>query len=359
MEQAITRRGESGMTIGLDLGDRSTHYLVLSLTGQVLEKGRVRTRPDRMKRFLLEWRPSVVALEVGAHSPWVSRLAAGCGHQTVVANPRKVAAIYAADHKSDARDCEHLARLARFDPKLLHPIRHRGPKTRADLAVLRARDVLVRVRTGLVNHVRGAVKAVGARIPIGISADAFGKKAKESLPAELRPALEVLVDEIARITAQIRELTRRIERGIPEAYPEASRLMQVPGVGPITALSFVLTIEDPGRFDRSRDVGPYLGLVPRRSSSGHRDPELRITKAGDRDVRRLLVQCAHHILHHSRVDSDLRDWGLKLAARGKKNAKKRAIVAMARKLAVLLHRLWVSGQDYEPRRHRSEEDAAA
>jgi len=347
------------MTIGLDLGDRSTHYLVLSVTGKVLEKGHVKTRPDRVERFLREWRPSVVALEVGTHSPWVSRLVTACGHEAVVANPRKVASIYAADHKSDGRDCEQLARLARFDRNLLHPIRHRGLKTQVGLAEIRARDALVKVRTGLVNHVRGAVKAVGARIPAGISTGAFGNKAKEHLPDELRPALDGLLDQIAMITAQIRVLTRRIERRIRDEYPEATRLMQVQGVGPITALSFVLTIEDPGRFERSRDVGPYLGLVPRRSSSGRRDPELRITKAGDRDVRRLLVQCAHHILHHPRADSDLRDWGLKLAARGKKNARKRAIVAVARKLAVLLHRLWVSGQDYEPRRLRREEDVAA
>jgi transposase len=347
------------MTIGLDLGDRSTHYTLLSVTGKVLEKGRTKTRPDRMERFLRECHPSVVVLEVGTHSPWVSRLATACGHDTVVANPRKVASIYAADHKSDGRDCEQLARLARFDRKLLHPIRHRGLKTQVDLASIRARDALVRVRTALVNHVRGAVKAVGARIPPGISTVAFAKKAKEHLPDELRPALEGLLDQIARSTAQIRVLKRRIERQIQDEYPEAIRLMQVQGVGPITALSFVLTIEDATRFDRSRDVGPYLGLVPRRSSSGRRDPELRITKAGDRDVRRLLVQCAQHILHHPRADSDLRDWGLKLAARGKKNAKKRAIVAVARKLAVLLHHLWVSGQDYEPRRHSRDEDVVA
>jgi transposase len=333
--------------------------VVLRVTGEVLEKGHVKTRPDKLERFFEHWRPSVVALEVGTHSPWVSRLATACGHETVVANPRKVASIYTADHKSDGRDSEQLARLARFDRKLLHPIRHRGPKTQVDLAGIRARDALVRARTAFVNHVRGAVKAVGARIPTGISTDGFGKKAKEHLPDELRPALEGLLDQIAMLTVQIRVLTRRIERRIQDEYPEATRLMQVHGVGPITACSYVLTIEDPGRFDRSRDVGPYLGLVPRRASSGGRDPELRITKAGDRAVRRLLVQCAQHILYHPRADSDLRDWGLKLAARGKKNAKKRAIVAVARKLAVLLHRLWVSGQDYEPRRASRDEDFAA
>ena len=359
MAEAITMRGEDGMTIGLDLGDRYTFFTVLSVLGKVLKRGRVKTRPDKVERFLREWRPSVVALEVGTHSPWMSRLVTACGHKAVVANPRQVALIFASQRKSDVRDCEQLARLARFDQELLSPIRHRGPKTQADLAVIRARDALVKVRSGLVNHVRGAVKAVGGRIPTGISTTAFGTKAKEHLPEELRPALEGVLDQIATISAEIRVLTRRIEREIQNAYPEATRLMQVQGVGPITALSFVLTIEDPGRFERSRDVGPYLGLVPRCSSSGQRDPELRITKAGDKDVRRLLVQCAQHILNQTKVDSDLRRWGLKLAARGKKNAKKRAVVAMARKLAVLLHRLWVSGQDYEPLRRGRKEDVAA
>jgi transposase len=359
MAQANKMRGESGMTIGFDLGDRYTFFVVLSVTGEVLKRGRVKTRPAKLEGFLREWHPCVVVLEVGTHSPWVSRLVTACGHEAVVANPRKVALVFASQHKSDARDCEQLARLARFDRKLLCPIRHRGAKTQADLAVMRARDALVKVRTVLVNHVRGAVKAVGARIPSGISTSAFGKKAKEHLPVELRPALEGVLDQIATTSAQIRVHTRRIEREIQDEYPEATHLMQIHGVGPLTSLSFVLTIEDPGRFERSRDVGPFLGLVPRRNSSGKRDPELRITKAGDRDVRRLLVQCAQHILHQTRVDSDLRRWGLKLAARGKKNAKKRAIVAMARKLAVLLHRLWVSGQDYEPLRHGQEEDVAA
>ena len=237
MDQAITRRGEDGMTIGLDLGDLNTFFSVLSVSGDVLERGRVKTRPDTVEGFLKEWRPSVVVLEVGTHSPWVSRLVTDCGHEAVVANPRKVRSIYDSEHKSDDRDCEQLARLARFDRKLLHPIRHRGPKTQADLALIRSRDALVKVRSGLVNHVRGAVKAMGARIPKGISTTAFGKKAKEYLPEELRPALEGILDQIAMTSVRIRVLTQRIERRIQDEHPEATRLMQVQGVGPITALS--------------------------------------------------------------------------------------------------------------------------
>ncbi len=359
MSQAITAGSWSGMTIGLALGERCVHITVLSVSGKEVKRGRVKTDLLHLEHFLREYRACLVALEVGTHSPWVSRLVGACGHKAVVANPRKVALIFASQHKSDRRDAEQLARLARFDRELLSPIRHRGMKTQADLAVIRARDLLVRNRVALVNHVRDAVKAVGARIPKGISTAAFGKKAGEYLPDELRLALEGMVAHIGTLSAQIRVLTREIDRKIRDEYPEAAHLMQIQGVGPITALSYVLTIEDPDRFERSRDVGAFLGLVPRRSSSGQRDPELRITKAGDEDVRSLLVQCAQYILNHASVDSDLKRWGLKLAARGKKNAKKRAIVAMARKLSALLHRLWVSGEDYEPLRHAREEAAAA
>ncbi len=216
--------------------------------------------------------------------------------------------------------------------------------------VIRTRDALVRSRTLLINNVRGQVKSFGGRLPSGISTPAFHHKAKPHVPAELSAALSPVFVTLALISTQIRELDRKIERLCQEEYSETDLLRQVKGVGPITALTFVLTLEDPHRFARSRDVGPYLGLVPRRDASGGRDPELRITKAGDGDLRRLLVQCAHQIIGLAREDSDLRRWGLSLAARGKKNAKKRAGVAVARKLAVLLHRLWVTGSVYEPLR---------
>jgi transposase len=134
-------------------------------------------------------------------------------------------------------------------------------------------------------------------------------------------------------------------------------LRQVEGVGPLTALTFVLTLEDPYRFEKSRSVGAYLGLVPASDKSGDRDPQRRISKEGDEMLRKLLVGSAHYILGPFGGDSDLRRHGEKIASRGAKNAKKRAAVAVARKLAVLLHRLWVTGEVYDPlyNAHRSQE----
>jgi transposase len=170
------------------------------------------------------------------------------------------------------------------------------------------------------------------------------------VPEDLWPAVGPVLDEVADLTERIRGYDREIEVLSRERFPEAKLLQQVPGVGPITALAFVLTLEDPARFSRSRMVGSYLGLRPRQRESGSRRPELRITKEGDEFLRWLLVQAAHYIVGRFGPDTDLRRWGLRLLARGGKHARQRAAVAVARKLAVLLHQLWVSGSVYEPLR---------
>jgi transposase len=172
----------------------------------------------------------------------------------------------------------------------------------------------------------------------------------EHIPQDLRAALEPLLASIASMTETIRGYERRIEELGQTEYPVTNRLRQVEGVGPITALTYVLTIDSPERFRRSRMVGAFLGLRPRRDQSGGSDPQLHITKAGDKTLRRLLVGSAHYILGPFGSDCALRRFGLALASRGGKNAKKRAVVAVARKLAVLLHRLWLTGEEYDPMR---------
>lgn len=336
-------------TIGLDVGDKASRVLVKDAGGATVHEESLRTTSAALQRLFSRYPGARVALEVGTHSPWISRLLQGLGFEVIVANARKVRLISHNERKSDRMDAELLARLARVDPALLYPIRHRGATAQADLALLHARDALVRSRTRLINHVRGAVKSLGARLP-GCSAPAFARKVDGQLPAELRPALEPLLAEIARLSALIRGYDRQVERLCTQRYPETARLRQVPGVGPITALAYVLTLEDPARFSRSRKVGPYLGLVSRRHDSADSRPQLRISKAGDKFLRRLLVSCAQYILGPFGGDCDLRRYGDAIAHKGGKNAKKRAVVAVARKLAVLLHSLWRSGADYEPDR---------
>ena len=262
-------------------------------------------------------------------------------------NARKLRAIYHNPRKDDRADAETLARLARLDPALLSPIHHRSPQAQADLAVLRSRDALVRSRTLLINHARSIVKSSGARLP-SCSADSFAHKVAPDIPEPLHPALLPILGTIASLTQQIREYDRQIEQLCQDPYPETKLLRKISGVGPLTALGYSLTLENPDRFRRSREVGPALGLVPRRDQSGDNDPQLRITKTGDSYLRRLLVGSAQYILGPFGPDCDLRHWGLKLAERGGKNAKKRAVVGVARKLAVLLHHLWKTGEVYDP-----------
>jgi transposase len=337
----------SKMTIGLDLGDRHSYFYALESSGENIESGRVQTTRSALEKRFRNCETARVVIEAGTHSPWVSRLLADCGHEVLVANPRKLALIAQNDSKDDPVDAELLARLGRVDPQLLSPIEHRGAQAQADLAVIRARDAVVAARTQLVNHVRGAVKSLGWRMG-SCSTRSFAKKAASQLPTDLRFALEPLLEVIGAMTEQIKGYDRQIEEACREKYPETELLRQVTGVGTVTSLAFVLTLENPHRFARSRAVGSFLGLRPGQDKSGAQDPELRITKGGDRLLRRLLVGSAQYILGPFGPDCDLRRWGLKLASRGRKNAKKRAVVAVARKLAVLLHRLWVGAEVYEP-----------
>jgi transposase len=339
------------MTAGLDLGDRYSYLcLIDTQSGEIVEEGRLRTTPEALRRRFASERPMRIAIETGTHSPWASRVLEECGHEVLVANARKLRLIYANKRKTDEIDAENLARLARVDPKLLYPLKHRGEDSQAHMAIVRSRQALVDCRTQLVNHVRGAVKSFGARLP-KCPARSFHKRAKEHIPEALLPALGPILEQIGSLTERISDYERKLEVISKEHYPETELLRQVEGIGPLTALAFVLTLEDPYRFEKSRSVGAYLGLVPATDQSGDRDPQKRISKEGDEMLRKLLVGSAHYILGPFGSDSDLRRHGEKIASRGGKNSKKRAAVAVARKLAVLLHSLWVSGEVYEPLRN--------
>ena len=355
-------KGQPKITAGVDLGDKYSYLcLIDTASGEVIEEGRLRTTPEAFRRRFASEQPMRIAIEAGTHSPWVSRLLGGCAHEVLVANARKLRLIYANKRKTDEVDAENLARLARLDPKLLHPLRHRGEGSQTHMALIRSREALVSSRTQLVNHVRGTVKSFGHRLP-KCPARSFHKRAPEHIPEALRPALGPILEQIGSLTECIKDYDRKLEAICQEHYPETDLLRQVEGIGPLTALTFVLTLEDPYRFERSRSVGAYLGLVPATDRSGDRDPQKRISTEGDEMLRRLLVGSSHYILGPFGSDSDLRRHGEKIAARGGKNAKKRAAVAVARKLSVLLHHLWVSGEVYDPlhnmNRRQEREEAA-
>jgi len=342
------------VTIGCDLGDKYTHVCVLGPDGSVDESARIRTTPNAVKRFFGGRPECQVAFEVGTHSRWFAEQVEKLGHRAIVANAHRVRLIYASTRKNDRLDAEKLARLARVDARLLGPVKLRSRQAHADMAMIHARDRLVQARTKLINCVRGTSKTFGVRLP-SCAAKSFHNKVE--LTQELQPSLGPLLATIEHLTDQIHHYDSCLQDRL-DAYPETALVQQVPGVGPITALAFVLLLQDPWRFHSSRDVGAYVGLVSRQRQSGDVDPQLRITKAGNPLVRRLLVQAAHHTLGPFGPDSDLRRFGLRLIERGGKAAKKRAIVAVARKLAVLLHRLWMTGEVYQPIGYSRFEQAA-
>jgi transposase len=300
-----------------------------------------------MKRNFEKMPRSRIALETGTHSPWVSRLLSELGHETIVAHARNVRLIGESRRKDDRMDAQALARLARIDPQLLSPIQHRSAQAQADLSVIRARAGLVRARTALICTARGLVKSFGERLR-GRNPKTVRPAIGETLSPHLQAALAPLLSGVEAITARIREYDAQIEKLGEESYPEVALLKQVKGVGTLIALTYILTLEDPRRFRKSRDAACYVGLQPGRRNSGQSEPQLHITREGDSYLRMLLVQGAQHILGPFGEDCDLRRWGLKLAERGGRNGKKRAIIAVARKLAILLHHLWISCEEYEP-----------
>jgi transposase len=349
-QRAVSKRERRELTIGLDLGDKTSRYCVLDHEGNVLLERSTATSKKGLAEAFASLGASRIALEVGTHSPWVKRLLESWKHEVIVANARRVKLITESTRKDDRLDARTLARLARVDPQLLSPIRHRSEKAQGHLVMIRARAALVETRTKLINSMRGLTKSFGERLA-SCDPDQMSVERLAGLQPCLQTALQGLVTTVESLTRQIQEYDKNIAQIARSEYPETAHLRQVKGVGELIALSYVLTLEDPQRFRRSRDVGSYLGFRPKRRDSGESRPQLRITKEGDVYLRTLLVQGAHYILGWRGPDTDLRRWGRKLAARGGKNAKKRAVVAVARKLAVLLHRLWVTGERYEPLRH--------
>jgi transposase len=333
------------ITVGVDLGDRFSHYCMLNQDGEVVEEGRIPTSAVALRRQFAGEARQRIAMECGTHSPWIGRRLQQLGHQVIVANARKLRAISQNESKNDRVDAEMLARLAYCDPHLLSPIQHRSIERQRDLNLIRARDTLVRARTMLVNAVRGLVKSAGGRLP-KCSTDSFAGHVSPLIPAELQPATAPLLEQITALSLQIGRLDQQIEK-LAQRYPEIRLLRTAPGVGPVIAAAYVLTLDRADAVSSHRAAGAFLGLRPRQSQSGDSDPEHRISKTGNIYLRKLLVQAAHYILGRFGPDSALRRWGLKLATTGGKRGKKRAIVAVARKLAVILHCMWSSGRPYQ------------
>jgi transposase len=239
-----------GYFIGIDLGDKKSNYCFMDRGEEFLAEDQLPTTLEAFAAYFSAIPKSRIALEVGTHSPWVSNLLESLGHEVYVANPRKMESIQKSKRKNDKKDARTLTRLVRADPELLYPIRHRGIQAREDLILLRARDGLVRARTMLINCVRGLVKSIGGRIP-KCTAESFHKQAEEAIPENIRPMLLPIVEQIGAITAQIQKLDRQVEEMAEKKYPETMLLRQVKGVGAVTSLTYLLTLEKPERFEKA------------------------------------------------------------------------------------------------------------
>lgn len=345
MKNVITDVSAPAYTIGLDLGDRAGEYILLDVLGEVVGEGRVQLTPQALTKQFEELPRSRIVIEVGTHSPWISRLL-GTWHEVIVANARTLAFIAKNKRKSDKVDKEFLARIGRADVRLLQEVKHRSEQAQTDLVTVRGRAGLVKARTMVCAQVRGLLKATGYRLG-GAGWRRLRERVIEANCGEIEATALHLVSSVEALTAEIDGLEKKMARLAEERYPVTKLLQSVPGVGLVVSLTYALSIDDPRRFQTSRAVGAYFGMVPGRDQSGENDPEMRITKLGDKEVRRLLVQAAHSLVHRG-PDSDLQRWARERLARGGKNAKKRTIVAVARKLGVLLHRLWVTGEVYDP-----------
>ena len=340
-----TTKDKPGMTVGVDLGDRYSHYCLLNEECELVEEGRIQSTESAFRRHF-EGEPRLrIALECGTHSPWVSRLLKALGHQVIVANARKIPAITGSASKNDRNDAELLARFAAHDPKLLSPLQHRSLERQQDLNLIQVRSTLVRARTMMANALRGLVKSAGSRLP-ACSTESLPVRAKAAIPPALTAVANPLLKQVALLNQQIDSMDEQIEK-LARKYPEITLLRTAPGVGPVVAAAYVLTLDRPDAAS-NRSAGAFLGLRPGQSQSGESDPQRRISKTGDSYLRSLLVQSAQYVLGRFGPDSALRRWGLKLAASGGKRGKKRAIVAVARKLAVLLHSMWRSRQSFQP-----------
>jgi hypothetical protein len=219
---------EQKLTIGLDLGDRWSFYCVLDEAGKIILEQKVATTPEAIKQTFGKIPRSLIAMETGTHSPWVSRLLTELGHEVLVAHAQKVELITKSNRKDDRHDARTLARLARIDPELLGPVRHRSAKAQIHLTVIRARAELVSARTALVNAARGLAKSYGERLH-KCGTQQVSRELAAALSTELRDVLEPLLREVESLNERIKEYDERMEKIAKEVYPEVSLLKQVKG----------------------------------------------------------------------------------------------------------------------------------
>ncbi len=329
--------------VGFDVSKEETAFCVMDKDGKVLARGKVATDPDALFAVLKEHclYPERIVLETGTMSGWLSRELGKLGVAVDVIDARQAHAVMKLQHnKTDAGDAELLAELARTG--FCRAVAVKGEAAQADRVLLKARCHLVRQRRDTENAIRGLLGSLGLRFPKGAAKLAGRVRAALEERRELAVVIEPLLSSVAALKRQIERLDQ-VVMGRAKADPGCRLLMSTPGVGPVTALAFVATIDDAGRFSKSRAVGAYVGLTSRRHQSGEVDYSGRISKMGDAMLRSLLYEAANSMLTVVRRAHPLKDWARRVK---KRTSHKKACVALARKLAVILHRMLITGEAF-------------
>lgn len=335
--------------IGMDMGDKNHKAVGLSEDGEVVDRAEVPCTPEDVRVYLERHPGALLAIETGTHCRWVSRVGLDLGHEALVGNARKLRMIWDSSRKNDWRDAEMLAKVARTDRSLLHPVTLRDDGDQELMRLVKSRDILVKSRTGIVNQIRGFCKSEGVRLP-KCSSESLARLEHEVCPS-VRAVTKPLFATLKELAKKIGLYDRMIADGLKRMRGEDAALLDtIAGVGPVTAAAFLAAVGDVSAFGSARDAGPCFGLVPRRDQSGETDKQLRITKEGNGIVRRLLVTSANYIMGPFGKDSDLRRHGMRIAERGGRNARKRAKVAVARKLAVVMLAVLMGRSAYRPLR---------
>lgn len=346
LEEAL--KAGKRLTGAIDLGSKHSEACWVDEEGNEVARQRIASNCVALEKLFGALPPMTIAIETGSHANWVRRRLAAMGHAVIVADARRLKLMWDTKSKDDKRDALFLAQIAARCPEFLLPVEPRSLESEQNRAMLRTREAVVRARVKLINCVRGVLASFGEKLP-AVASEAFARKAGPAIPAELREAAYPALLSIEHLTAQIKVYDKRVLQLCTGRYADATkRLLTIQGVGPLTALTFVLELDgDPGRLSDSRAAGALVGLRPIRRESGESNPQLGITKLGNSMLRRYLVQCAQYMLGRHGEDCALRRWGLKLAGTSKRG-KRRAVAATARKLAVVLHTLWRKDEDFDP-----------
>ena len=335
------------ITIGMDLGNEKHAVCALDESGQILFRKDIDNKPEVLEPFFREHAGATVAMETGLCCRWISALAKACGCEAVVCNARKLSAIWQNQHKNDENDALLLAQLTRADRRLVHPVALRDDEHHEIVQIIELRAVAVAQRTQAVNAVRGLCKACGVFIP-GCDASCFHKVAADAIPRETAWKFRPMLRHLKETESLIRRYDKMLVKYAGAHFGEEVELLQtIPGVGTVTACAFVAFVDDMRRFRKARDAGVYFGLTPAQDNSRTQDKPKRITKAGNGIMRSLLVNATNYILRKSSPDTALKRHGMAICARGGKVAKRKAKVAVARKLATVMFAMLRSGKPYE------------